>query len=188
MLAPSPGNPLHSFRGSVMHALFQTQSISIGDLFSGSNAFRIPPFQRPYAWEQEHAAQLYDDIDAVHQRSGNFPSLSRASGFYFLGPIIVSRSADASLCDVVDGQQRLATLICLLAVLRDALPPGKAQSDLQQNLERPAHALMDHAKSARVLLQTSSRDVFQTWTQTITACRRRPHPVHHRGFSRSSNT
>ncbi len=148
-----------------MHALFQTQSISIGDLFAGSNAFRIPPFQRPYAWEQEHAAQLYDDIDAVHQRSGNFPNLTRASGFYFLGPIIVTRATDASLYDVVDGQQRLATLFCLLAVLRDALPPGKAQSDLQQNLERPAHALLDHARSARVLLQTSSREEFQTWTQ-----------------------
>lgn len=150
-----------------MQSLFHAQSHTIAELLSGPNAFRVPAFQRPYSWEETHAAQLYDDLYAVHEHAGNFPQLTGASGYYFLGPIIVARAGTNEPFDVVDGQQRLVTLIILFAVLRDVLPPGKGQTDLQTHLQRPEHTLLGHAKSPRVLIHNSGRAELEQWTQEV---------------------
>ena len=44
---------------------FETKTMTVGELFSGSNVFRMPIFQRPYSWEEETALELFGDI---HQR------------------------------------------------------------------------------------------------------------------------
>ena len=41
------------------------RSMTVGELFSGSNVFRMPIFQRPYSWDEETALELYDDIDQM---------------------------------------------------------------------------------------------------------------------------
>ena len=76
--------------------------------------------------------------------------------------------------DVVDGQQRLVTLTLILALLRDALPPGKSQSDLQSHLERPSHSLLGHATSPRIMLHVPYRADFEIWTQQVGATNRLP--------------
>jgi uncharacterized protein with ParB-like and HNH nuclease domain len=42
---------------------FETQTMTVGELFSGSNVFRMPIFQRPYSWDEETALELFGDID-----------------------------------------------------------------------------------------------------------------------------
>jgi hypothetical protein len=150
-----------------MQSLFQAQAHTIAELLSGANAFRIPAFQRPYSWDEAQAAQLYDDLDVMHQRAGNFSQLTEASGYYFIGPIIVARANNNEPFDVVDGQQRLVTLSLLLAVLRDALPPSSAQADLHTHLQRPEHSLLGHAKSSRVLIHSPAREEFEQWTEQV---------------------
>ena len=92
---------------------FDTKNLSITQLFSDSNAFRIPLFQRPFSWGEENAAQLNDDLHTAW--SGSLEG-------YFLGPIVVSQSGHFAPFDVIDGQQRLATISILLAIFRDLLP------------------------------------------------------------------
>jgi len=69
--------------------------------------FRIPPYQRPYAWTSEQVDDLWDDL------AGN------VTGSHFLGSVVLS-SEEEMRPQVIDGQQRLTTLMLLLSVLRDA--------------------------------------------------------------------
>jgi uncharacterized protein with ParB-like and HNH nuclease domain len=100
---------------------FETKTLTVGELFSGSNVFRMPIFQRPYSSDEETALELYDDIYQASERSSG----------YFLGPLIVARSGGNKPFDVVDGQQRLVTLSVIFAILRDLA----SASDLQQELQ-----------------------------------------------------
>lgn len=68
--------------------------------------FRIPPYQRPYSWTFEQVDDLWEDLRE-----------NAASG-HFLGSIVMS-TEDEDRPLVIDGQQRLTTLMLLMSVLRD---------------------------------------------------------------------
>lgn len=68
----------------------------------------VPAFQRSYAWEEEHVADLLKDLAAAIDEDA--PS-------YFLGSVVLVLEDDSR--HVADGQQRLATTAILLAAIRD---------------------------------------------------------------------
>jgi hypothetical protein len=71
--------------------------------------FKVPSYQRSYAWEDEHVAELMQDIhDAIQNKENE----------YFLGSIVVTGSTEGKH-EVVDGQQRLATISLLIAAIKD---------------------------------------------------------------------
>ena len=45
-----------------MRPTFETHVVSVGSLFEGDHAYRIPIFQRSYSWSDNQAAQLLDDL------------------------------------------------------------------------------------------------------------------------------
>jgi hypothetical protein len=69
--------------------------------------FFIPRFQRPYSWEPEQVEELWED--AVQESEDD----------YFIGSMVTHRKGKDTLA-VIDGQQRLTTLIMLLAAIRDS--------------------------------------------------------------------
>lgn len=74
--------------------------------------YRVPAYQRNYAWGEEEIRQLVDDLlDAATDRSIDE---------YFLGNIVVSAAQGSAgdPYDVVDGQQRLTTLHLLFSYLQ----------------------------------------------------------------------
>src|ERR1700760_3860660 len=86
---------------------------TVGDIFSDLYQFEIPPYQRPYAWEEEQARELLIDLlDAMD--NGDV-----SGGLYFLGSIVLVKPPADSRARVIDGQQRLTTMTILLSVLRD---------------------------------------------------------------------
>src|SRR2546423_15250991 len=89
------------------------------DIFCDKYLFRIPSYQRPYAWTTEQTSELLDDITTACGESGEVANASP----YFLGSIVLIKEPQASEADVVDGQQRLTTLTILLSVLRDLSAP-----------------------------------------------------------------
>jgi uncharacterized protein with ParB-like and HNH nuclease domain len=74
-----------------------------------NNQFQVPVFQRPYSWEEKQVKELFYDIKTA--------ALTDKSEVYFLGTIVTTYNED--YLDVIDGQQRLATITILLAVIRD---------------------------------------------------------------------
>jgi uncharacterized protein with ParB-like and HNH nuclease domain len=89
------------------------------DIFCDKYLFRIPSYQRPYAWTTEQASELLDDIATACDDVGDVANASP----YFLGSIVLIKDPQKSEADVVDGQQRLTTLTILLCVLRDLSAP-----------------------------------------------------------------
>ena len=91
---------------------FRPSSVSISQLFMDPKIlYRIPQYQRPYKWGNEQIEQLWDDI---------FEAYENDIDNYFLGSVITAKPLDNSqYIDVVDGQQRLTTLMILFCVLRD---------------------------------------------------------------------
>ncbi|WP_106797451.1 DUF262 domain-containing protein [Rhizobium sp. H4] len=85
------------------------------DIFCDKYLFRIPSYQRPYAWTTEQASELLNDIVTACGSSGDVADASP----YFLGSIVLIKDPQKPEADVVDGQQRLTTLTILMSVLRD---------------------------------------------------------------------
>ncbi len=97
-----------------MEDIFKPISLTIGELFGNKDAlYQIPRYQRPYSWGDEQLSKLWDDLREAQQYEPN----------YFLGSVITAKPEETSnYLDIVDGQQRLTTILILLCVCRDLFP------------------------------------------------------------------
>lgn len=76
--------------------------------------FVVPDYQREYVWEADkHIYQFLVDIDE------EFEAHSNEQQSYFIGSIIVVKKD--SKYDVIDGQQRLTTIVISLCAMRNIL-------------------------------------------------------------------
>ncbi len=127
-----------------------------------SRLFRIPDYQRAYSWQKRQRADLFEDIREVH----------RTGRDHFMATVVGlardTRSIDAdefSVVELVDGQQRITTLVILIKAIEKALDAddqseGKVRDDLRRLLVKGD----DHNL---VLLQTNhdSSDVFASYVR-----------------------
>lgn len=98
---------------------FEPKTLTIAELFGNQDSlYKIPRYQRPYKWEGEQVEQLWDDIYSAYEDNINN---------YFLGSIITAK--DGSSIDIIDGQQRMTTLMIFFCVLRDVFPSINNDSD-----------------------------------------------------------
>lgn len=75
--------------------------------------FLIPDYQRPYAWEEKECQTLWDDIFTFAFPDNDCNKFDRHNDEYFLGPIVTFQNENGKQ-EVIDGQQRLTTLMLLL--------------------------------------------------------------------------
>lgn len=86
---------------------------SISSLFSDKRSdFLIPDYQRPYAWTEDECATLWEDLLNFAIPDEN-AELFDTNDEYFLGPIVTFRNENNQL-EIIDGQQRLTTLMLML--------------------------------------------------------------------------
>tara|TARA_R110002020_G_scaffold431238_1_gene641181 strand:- start:16920 stop:18674 length:1755 start_codon:yes stop_codon:yes gene_type:complete len=136
-----------------MEESFKPNSLTINKLLTDSDAlYQIPVYQRPYKWGDDEIDKLWDDIlESYHNQEPN----------YFLGSIITAASSqNTKYLDVVDGQQRLTTLIILMATIRD-LYPTINQKQCEEDpfaigIEQIKNAIMVSDKFGRLRLATHS--------------------------------
>ena len=89
----------------------------IKDMFSGRVIFRIPEYQRAYAWEEKQLLDFYEDFK--NQKSDRK---------FFFGTILlqaVGESGSNDVFDIVDGQQRITTLVICMNVALGILKKNK---------------------------------------------------------------
>ena len=84
-------------------------SLLLGDKKSD---FLIPDYQRPYAWTEEECQTLWEDIFEFAFPNGKYNAFNNDEEYY-LGPIVTFKNDEGKL-EVIDGQQRLTTLMLLL--------------------------------------------------------------------------
>ena len=82
-------------------------------LFSDKKSnFLIPDYQRPYAWDENQCQTLWDDIFSFAFPENNYQKFEQNEE-YFLGTIVTFENENNKK-EVIDGQQRLTTLMLLL--------------------------------------------------------------------------
>lgn len=110
---------------------------TIKDLLQSKKAdFLIPDYQRPYAWGETECRTLWDDIFSFaipDEGQTEFDSNSE----YFLGPIVTFKNAMDKM-EVIDGQQRLTTLMLLLRAYYSKFShmQDKASVSTRENIEK----------------------------------------------------
>ena len=87
---------------------------TIKELFSNKKSdFLIPDYQRPYAWGETECQTLWDDIFSFAFPENDYSLFNSDEDEYFLGPIVTFKNEKNKL-EIIDGQQRLTTLMLLL--------------------------------------------------------------------------
>lgn len=74
--------------------------------------FLIPDYQRPYAWTETECLTLWDDLFEFAIPDDNADKFNKDDEYY-LGPIVTFKNENNKL-EIIDGQQRLTTLMLLL--------------------------------------------------------------------------
>lgn len=97
---------------------FESGTIKIGDLFSDDRFYRIPNYQRPFSWDADNFSDLINDTIKADRQ-----------GDYFLGTVVFYLHDGNRI--VVDGQQRITSLLILLACVRDAVEDQAYKKELQ---------------------------------------------------------
>ncbi len=77
-------------------------------IFGDKTKYIIPPYQRPYAWTESECGELFEDLKTAFYKN-------KSEG-HFLGNLVLATSIRDEY-EVIDGQQRLTTLIMFLNVL-----------------------------------------------------------------------
>ncbi|WP_304299758.1 DUF262 domain-containing protein, partial [Chromatium okenii] len=91
---------------------------TIFDLLSDKKAdFLIPDYQRPYAWDEEQCQTLWDDIFLFSFPNNDYETFDENEE-YFLGSIVTYKN-EKGKSEVIDGQQRLTTLMLILRAFYD---------------------------------------------------------------------
>ena len=95
----------------------QAVSHSLTKLIDGRVQYVIPVFQRDYSWTEEQCERLWKDVLEV--------AIAPAAAHHFVGSIVYASTDDTAAhlprWLLIDGQQRLTTVMLIAAALRDHL-------------------------------------------------------------------
>jgi len=109
-------------RGEPYARRVQVRETNLKQLVQGEKQFRVPLWQRQYTWRIADHRLLWRDIMEQYTRAADGAAPSQSG--HFLGSIVLSPvpSAASGVASylIVDGQQRLTTLMLILSAIRDA--------------------------------------------------------------------
>lgn len=154
--------------------------MSVGQLFADPLRFVVPIYQRPYSWTVEEAGQLLDDVaNAAGVDDGHV-----LESDYFLGAILLLNMTDRPIgepvgekaqashdFEIVDGQQRLVTLLILACVLRDL--EASNDTELARRLDALARPRANVVGgSSRIVLSGDDWSFVNDYVVAPGACKR----------------
>ena len=87
---------------------FDARDETVKKIVFQDERFKIPKYQRPYSWDKDQVQEFWNDI-------------RNKENYFFLGSLIFNYEYEDSenLIHIIDGQQRILTMIIFLAALRD---------------------------------------------------------------------
>lgn len=113
--------------------------------------FRIPYYQRAYVWGKDEISELIDDV--------SYASEHNPDGQYFLGSMVLRTATQTQPGvsfeehELLDGQQRLTTLMLMLACIRDR--------EVDENLENACRKMLYQKESSWENIPGRNRLVYE---------------------------
>jgi|GEM_PF-900940 uncharacterized protein with ParB-like and HNH nuclease domain len=141
-----------------MALVFTPTSVAINDLFGNDIKFIIPPYQRPYSWDcigksdkNNQVNVMWDDlIDAFENRHKDD---------YFFGSMVMIQ--DDREYVVIDGQQRLTTMVLLFTAIKCFL---QKLVDNQSLIDAKGEELLEIDNFAKRGIETITDVIFNKET------------------------
>lgn len=130
----------------------------VAKIFSSDFDYAIPSYQRPYAWTEVQAGDLFSDLYDFF--------VKEKDETYFLGSIVLIKDEGKPHAEVIDGQQRLTTLTILLAALTSYFS-GDLRSDFENYLREPGRASQGLMPKPRLTLRERDRKFFADYVQNL---------------------
>ena len=130
----------------------------LAKIFSSDFDYAIPSYQRPYAWTEVQAGDLFSDLYDFF--------VKEKDDTYFLGSIVLIKDEGKPNAEVIDGQQRLTTLTILLAALTSYFS-GDLRSDFENYLREPGRASQGLMPKPRLTLRERDRKFFADYVQNL---------------------
>lgn len=126
----------------------------IEDILNSSIQFEVPKYQREYTWGKGEAIEFLDDLKSYSESNGNL----------FLGTLIFDISEEEQKrIRVVDGQQRITTILLLLIACRNVAKEINAVNlaTLIQNKITFTDPTTAESLGCRLIASESIKDVFE---------------------------
>ncbi|QPJ86004.1 DUF262 domain-containing protein [Sarcina sp. JB2] len=142
----------------------------IKDLLNDKFLFDIPDYQRAYSWNKDNLKQLIDDImDSIGLNKENNNGFEEYEP-YFIGSIVLCskeyKDDGSGLYDVIDGQQRLTSIIILIATIRDLTKNEAYKNILSSLIYQKPNELMGIKESIRVRVRGKEAEFFKKYVLT----------------------
>lgn len=115
--------------------------------FISDNFLRVPFYQKSFAWRIPNVEDLFEDIKNSYPED------------YFIGTIVVTDKGD--FLEIVDGQQRLATINIFFAAIRDLFIENKI--DKSKHIETKylwEESLRDEDKKQKLTLNNMDNEFY----------------------------
>ncbi|MCX0370690.1 DUF262 domain-containing HNH endonuclease family protein [Clostridium perfringens] len=143
----------------------------IKDLLSNKFLFEIPDYQRAYSWTKENLKQLVEDIwESVELNKARGNKEFDQYEPYFLGSIVLCskeyKDDGCGIYDVIDGQQRLTSIIMLIAAIRDLIDNEEYKKVLSDLIYQKPNVLMGIKESIRVKARGKEEEFFKKYILT----------------------
>ena len=79
--------------------------------FFTRKVLQVPKYQRSYAWEKQNIRELYEDIQEAYETSST----------HYIGTVVLARTGSKDIFNIVDGQQRITTIIMFINAIIESL-------------------------------------------------------------------
>ncbi len=135
-------------------ARFKFHPDAIGHVV-GDRLLTVPIYQRSYSWDTEQVSDFWTDLSSAFEED-------RAE--YFLGNVVLSEEGSNGSYTIIDGQQRLATTLILLAAIRNEFRQrgDVKRADIIQNTYMATADLDSGEDVPRLRMNSDDNPFFRT--------------------------
>lgn len=127
----------------------------LSSLFDGRTILNIPDYQRSYSWGILQLSDFLEDIQ--NQKLGRS---------YFYGTVLFQEKGldeNYEIIDIVDGQQRLTTVIIFMAVVIEKLSELISNDVEQEELDLLRETYIKHRRRYKLQMQSEDNDFFHSY-------------------------
>jgi len=153
-----------------MREFIDTQQLKLKTMLEDESKYIIPRFQREFSWRDEEINDFWKDLIDCVNADKNEP--------YFFGTLVLIATDVTEEYRVVDGQQRFATSLTLLSVIRDFLFEYNREADAK-NIEYyiKVDETSDSTYQYRLKMSRNNQDFFLKRILTIGKASEKNHVI-----------